>query len=63
MDNQIYTVEQQDEVSRLIHNIRFYADRVTILKTDSVKDRNTLQSKCDDLMNYVDSVQKEINNG
>jgi len=61
--DKIYTVEQQDKVSRLITNIRFYADRVTILRNDSVKDRNILQEKCDDLMNYVDSVEKEMNNG
>jgi len=61
--DKIYTVEQQDKVSRLIESIRFHANRVTLLRNDIVKDRNMLQEKCDDLMNYVDSVEKEINNG
>lgn len=52
----IYTVEQQQKVHELTEAIIFYSHRVAIFRVDGARD--TLQEKCDDLMKYVDSVEK-----
>jgi len=51
----MYTVEQQKAVHDLVYDIEFFSHRVTIF--DAKGGRDTLQEKCNDLMNYIDSIE------
>lgn len=52
----MYTVEQQDAVHSLVYDIEFFSHRVTIFNVASGRD--TLQEKCNNLMNYIDLIEE-----
>lgn len=52
----LYTPEEQQKVLDLVKAIGFYSDYVTIFNVENARD--TLQEKCDDLMDYIDLTNK-----
>lgn len=51
----MYTLEQQNVVNELVSKISFFSDRVMIFEAENARD--ILQQKCNDLMNYIDSIE------